>query len=96
MSIFASFFRLVLFESAIDHLSSLPPLFPGFLLLLADMFRFVQREVPKEITGTTVAILLFLNSISCNIGPWFVAWRDTGMDTVRGPMFVIVSGVLTL
>lgn len=43
----------------------------------------------------SVAILLFLNSIACNIGPWFVAWRDTGMDTVRKPMFATVRKLKT-
>lgn len=44
-----------------------------------------------EMTGTSVALLLFLNSIACNIGPWVVAWRDTGMASVREPMFITVS-----
>lgn len=52
---------------------------------------FEQVELPKELTGTSVAILLFLNSVVCNIGPWFITWQDDGLATVNRPLFAVVS-----
>lgn len=48
--------------------------------------------MPKELAGTSVAILLFLNSMICNVGPWFVAWQDTGLASVNRPLFATVRG----
>lgn len=48
-------------------------------------------ELPKELAGTSVAILLFLNSVICNIGTWFIGKMDSGLATVRKPFFAVVS-----
>ena len=49
-----------------------------------------QVELPKELAGTSVAILLFLNSVFCNVGPWFITWQDDGLSTVNRPLFATV------
>lgn len=51
-------------------------------------------ELPKELAGTSVAILLFLNSVICNVGTWFIGKMDSGLATVRKPFFAVVSNSL--
>lgn len=55
----------------------------------------IQMELPKEIAGTSVAILLFLNSVICNAGTWFIGVMDGGVNgglaSIRKPIFAVVS-----
>lgn len=60
-------------------------------LLFAERV-LLQNELPNELAGTSVAILLFLNSVVCNLGPWFVAWQDPGTDEIRYPLYASVRG----
>ncbi|CAM9680955.1 unnamed protein product, partial [Scytosiphon promiscuus] len=54
----------------------------------------LQMELPKEIAGTSVAILLFLNSVICNVGTWFIGVMDGGVNgglaTIRKPFFAVL------
>ncbi|CAM9658132.1 unnamed protein product [Choristocarpus tenellus] len=55
----------------------------------------LQREVPQEMAGMSVAILLFFNTVTSNIGPLYIGWVDNGTAELRKPMFlqVLLSNV---
>eukprot|EP00612_Vaucheria_litorea_P002132 CAMPEP_0171453088 /NCGR_PEP_ID=MMETSP0945-20130129/941_1 /TAXON_ID=109269 /ORGANISM="Vaucheria litorea, Strain CCMP2940" /LENGTH=282 /DNA_ID=CAMNT_0011977895 /DNA_START=757 /DNA_END=1605 /DNA_ORIENTATION=- len=51
----------------------------------------MQREVPRDMVGLSVAVLLFFNSITSNIGPMIVSAFDSGTESVRDVIFIIIA-----
>ncbi|KAG5189317.1 major facilitator superfamily domain-containing protein [Tribonema minus] len=47
----------------------------------------LQREVPRDMVGVSVAVLLFCNTVTANVGPWIISAIDPGTDAVRDPIF---------
>ncbi|CAN0340701.1 unnamed protein product [Ectocarpus sp. 8 AP-2014] len=76
-----------------DFYVSVGALFVSYLVgecWLGPGMACLQMELPKELAGTSVAILLFLNSVICNIGTWFIGKMDSGLATVRKPFFAVL------
>ncbi|CAN0305651.1 unnamed protein product [Ectocarpus fasciculatus] len=82
---------VVLFSK--DFYVSVTALFVSYLVgecWLGPGMACLQMELPKELAGTSVAILLFLNSVICNVGTWFIGKMDSGLATVRKPFFAVL------
>ncbi|CAM9538661.1 unnamed protein product, partial [Discosporangium mesarthrocarpum] len=55
---------------------------------LGPCMAVLQREVPMEVAGVSVAILLWFNTSLGQVGPLLVAYFDDGTANIRVPFFL--------
>ncbi|KAG5188640.1 major facilitator superfamily domain-containing protein [Tribonema minus] len=75
--------RSLLLQKANHNLIAECWLGPGMAIL--------QREVPRDMVGFSVAVLLFCNSLASNVGPWIIAAADPGTADVRHSIFLTMA-----